>query len=179
MVVVSYEFWKNQFASDPAIVGRTVRINGHSFDVAGVAEPGFHGIQLGFFPAVYVPLMMKRQMTPTWDGLFDRHTLWLNLFARLKPDVSRERAQAALQPYYHAALEEDVRQLTGVVSEQFKQRFLAKQLLLLDGSGGVPFFRREARGPMIVLLAMVGLVLLIACANVANLAVWGPLPRRE
>ena len=169
VVVISHEFWKSQFVSDPAIVGRTVRINGHSFDVAGVAEPGFRGIQLGFFPSFYVPLMMKRQMTPTWDGLFDRHTLWLYLFARLKPGVSRERAQAALQPYYHAALEEDLRQLTGVVSEQFKQRFLAKQLLLLDGSGGIPFFRREARDPMIVLLSMVGLVLLIACANVANL----------
>jgi len=169
VVVISHEFWKSQFVSDPAIVGRTVRINGHSFDVAGVAEPGFRGIQLGFFPSFYVPLMMKRQMTPTWDGLFDRHTLWLYLFARLKPGVSRERAQAALQPYYHAALEEDLRQLTGVVSEQFKQRFLAKQLLLPDGSGGIPFFRREARDPMIVLLSMVGLVLLIACANVANL----------
>jgi predicted permease len=169
VAVISHEFWKSQFASDPAIVGRTVRINGHSFDVAGVAEPGFRGVQPGFFPAVHVPLMMKRQMTPTWDRLFDRHALWLHLFARLKPGVSRERAQAALQPFYHAALEEDVRQLTGVVSEQFKQRFLAKQLLLLDGSGGIPFFRREARGPMIVLLSMVGLVLLIACANVANL----------
>ena len=169
VVVISHEFWKSQFASDPAIVGRTVRINGHSFDVAGVAEPGFRGIQLGFFPSFYVPLMMKRQMTPTWDRLFDRQAFWLYLFARLKPGVSRDRAQAVLQPYYHAALEEDLRQMTGNVSEQFKQRFLARQLLLLDGSGGIPFFRREARDPMIVLLAMVGLVLLIACANVANL----------
>ncbi|MCX6636508.1 MAG: ABC transporter permease [Acidobacteria bacterium] len=169
VVVLSYEFWKNQYASDPAIVGRTIRINGHSLDVVGVAEPGFHGIQIGFFPAFYVPLMMKRELTPTWDRLLDRRALWLHLFARLKPAVSREQAQAALQPYYHSVLEEEMRQMTAKEAGEFKRRFGARQLEVLDGSGGIPFWKRDAEAPLKVLLAMVGLVLLISCANVANL----------
>lgn len=169
VVVLSYDFWKNQFGSDPALAGRTIRINGQLFEVAGVVEPGFHGLQIGFFPALYVPLMMKRAMTPTWDRLFDRRALWLNLFARLKPGVSRQQAQAALQPYYQSVLEEEAHLQSAGAATEFRRRFAGSQLRVVDGAGGIPFWKREAETPLKVLLAMAGLVLLISCANVANL----------
>ncbi|MFI5184211.1 MAG: ABC transporter permease, partial [Vicinamibacteria bacterium] len=74
LVVLAYDYWKSRFAADPAVVGKTVLLNGHDMTVLGVAAPGFSGVQLEFVPQVFVPMMMKAQMTPLWDALKDRRT---------------------------------------------------------------------------------------------------------
>lgn len=169
VVVLSYEFWRTHYAANRGVVGQTIRLNGHPFEVIGVAERGFRGIEMGYVPGIFAPMTMKAQITPTYDGLNDPRTYFLNLFGRLKPGVSRESAQAALKPYFHALLEEDFLSIPGPRSASFKKRYLDKQLLLRDGAGGIPTVRTEASLPMLILMAMAGLVLLIACANVANL----------
>jgi len=169
VAVLSHDFWRTHYAGNPGVVGQTIRLNGHPFAVIGVAQSGFRGIEMGYAPGIFVPMMMKAQITPTYDGLNDPRTYFTHLFGRLRPGVSREQAQAALQPYFHTLLEEDLKTMPAGGPPSFARRYLEKKLVLSDGSGGMPTMRRDASMPMMILMSMVGLVLLIACANVANL----------
>ncbi len=169
VAVLSNEFWRNHYAADPGVVGTTIRLNGHPFTVIGVAQQGFRGLDMGYVAVLFAPLTMKAQITPTYDGLNDPRTFFLNLFGRLRPGLTPQSAQSALKPYYRALLEEDFRTMPAGGPPSFEKRYLDKQLLLLDGSGGIASARRDASTPILILMAMAALVLLIACANVANL----------
>ena len=89
VVVLTHSFWTRRFARDPAVLNRSVTLNGQPMTIVGVAPPGFYGIVVGESPDVLVPVMMKAQMTPTWDDLQNRRSRWLTVMARLKPGVSR------------------------------------------------------------------------------------------
>src|SRR5689334_11011787 len=89
VAVLQYDYWKTRFSADRSIIGKKLIINDHPMEVIGVAQDGFNGSDLGNVSQVYVPMMMKAQMTPGWDGLPDRHYRWVNTFARLKPGVTR------------------------------------------------------------------------------------------
>ena len=93
VVVLSFDYWKNRLAGDPKIVGKRVLLNNYPMTVVGVAEQGFHGVEWSRAPTLWVPIMMKRVATPTWNALQDRRTRWLNVFGRLKPGVSPEQAR--------------------------------------------------------------------------------------
>ena len=169
VVVLGHGFWERRFAKDPEVVGRTVVLNGHPMTVVGVAERGFHGIEVGDSMDVYVPLMMQAQILPTWQrGIGDWRTRWLTPMARLKDGVSLPAARAGANVLYRQLLQKDLESVESR-SESFRERFLAKELLLLEGGRGVSGLRHQSRTPLLVLMGMVGLVLLIACANVANL----------
>ena len=101
LVMLSYSYWQSRFASDRSIVGKTLVINGHNMTVIGVVQPGFDGVELGNTSKIFVPVMMKAQMTPFWDGLKDRRQRWVNAFGRLKPGVTLAQAKASLQPFMH------------------------------------------------------------------------------
>ena len=92
LVMLSYSYWKSRFASDRTLIGKTVVVNGHNMTVIGVAQPGFDGVELGFVTQVFVPVMMKAQMTPLWDGMKDRRWRWVNAFGRLKPGITAQKA---------------------------------------------------------------------------------------
>jgi predicted permease len=169
VAVVDAAFWRTHYGADPDIAGRTVRLNGQPFEIVGVAAETFHGVQPGYQPAFYLPLTMKRQITPTWDELENRRAMWLQLLGRLKPGVSLEQAQAGLEPLYRSILEAEIRQMPGEISGNFRRRFLSRPLLARRAAGGVRLLREQARIPLLLLMSGVGLVLLIACANVANL----------
>ncbi len=100
VVVLSYSFWQSYFNGDRTIVGRTIALNSHAMTVIGVAQPGFDGVEMGVPAKVFVPIMMKTEMTPRSDGLKDRRRAcsWVTAYGRLKPGVSREQAQLSLQP---------------------------------------------------------------------------------
>ncbi len=169
VVVLGHGFWTRRFAADPKIVGRAVSVNSHPMTVIGVAAPGFHGIEVGQSVDVYVPLMMQAQVLPTWErGLGDWRTRWLTVMARLKDGVSVESARAGTDVLYAQLLQDDLAHSTSK-SERFKKAFLAKKLGLLPGGRGTSGLRDQSKTPLLVLMGMVGLVLLIACANVANL----------
>ncbi len=168
--VLSYGFWQTRFASDRSIIGKMLVINGRNMTVIGVAQPGFDGVELGHASKIFIPIMMKAQMTPFWDGLKDRRQRWVNAFGRLKPGVTRERAKAALQPFMHSMLEMEVKEAAfRNASAYTRQQFLKCWIDVLPGSRGRSYLRQRLSTPLWLLLGITGAVLLLACANLANL----------
>src|SRR5580765_2038250 len=168
IVVLSDGYWTRRFARDPGVVNRTLTLNGMPMTVVGVTAPGFNGIVLGENPDVMVPVSMKAQMTPTWDDLQNRRSRWLTVMARLQRGVSREQAEAAMNVIYRQINQQELADIK-TTSKTFRERFLNKHLFLREGQRGRSDLRQEFSTPILVLMGMVGLVLLIACANVANL----------
>jgi predicted permease len=170
LVVLSYNFWQNRFAGDRSIVNKTISLNGHNMTVIGVAQAGFDGVQLGHTTRVFVPIMMKAQMTPLWDAMKDRRWRWVNTFGRLKAGVSQKQAQAALQPFFHSMLQMEVSEPAFRNASEFTRReFLKSSVELIPGSQGHSYLRDQLSTPLWVLMALTGTVLLLACANLANL----------
>jgi predicted permease len=169
VAVLSHGFWTRRFGADAKIVGQTVRVNDHAMTVVGVAPRGFHGVEVGDSTDVFVPIMMQAQVIPTWTrGLGDWRARWLEVMARLKDGVSPAEARAGINVLYRQLLREDLEHLE-TRSERFRTAFLQKQLEVRPGARGTSGLRDHSRTPLLVLMGMVGLVLLIACANVANL----------
>jgi predicted permease len=169
VIVLGHGFFQRRFGADPKVVGQSVLLNGHPMTVVGVAPPGFHGVEVGNSMDVFVPLMMQPQVKPTWHrGIGDWRVRWLDVLARLKDGVSLEQARVEVNVLYGHLLQEDAQHLQ-TKSERFRTSFLQKQLHLIPGARGTSGLRDRSRSPLLVLMGMVGLVLLIACANVANL----------
>jgi predicted permease len=170
VVVLSYDYWQSRFSGKTDIIGQTVRVNNYPMTVIGVAQAEFHGVDLGYNPQVMVPITMKKQMTPGWDALRDRRTRWMQVFGRLRPGVTPEQAKAGVQPIYKAIINSEVQQEAfRNASKYTKDRFLESNIDVIGGAQGRPQFRDRFSKPLTVLMCIVGLVLLIACANVANL----------
>jgi len=169
VVVLGYGYWKRRFGGNPALVNQSVTVNGHPMVVIGVAPAGFHGVLSSNTPDVLLPVMMKREATPNWNSFDARQDRWLNIFGRLKPGVSMKRAEAALQGLYRAASEEDLARMSHPLSGHDRDEYLSQKLELRPAAQGINSLRADWENPLLALMAMVGLVLLIACANVANL----------
>jgi predicted permease len=169
VVVLSYGYWKRRFGLDPNILNKQLVVNGHSLTVVGVSRAGFSGVQVGQVPDVFIPITLKAQMTPNWDGLADRDDHWLAIIGRLKTGMSISRAEAGIAPTYHAMLETE--SPAKKKDSKARQEFLDRKLILETGSKGRPILQHDAGGPLLALMGMVGLVLLIACANLASLLV--------
>ncbi|HSS96282.1 MAG TPA: ABC transporter permease, partial [Terriglobales bacterium] len=169
VVVLSFSYWKRAFASDPNVVGQNVLINGHPYVVLGVAQPGFHSVVAGQTPDVFAPMMMKPQITPDWNDLDNRRSAWLNIIARLKPGVTAAQAEAGINPLWYSIRADELKDIKDS-SESFRQYFVEKShLFLLDASKGFSPLRESMRTPLLILMGMVVLVALMACANVASL----------
>lgn len=168
VVVLNYDYWQKRFGLDPKIIGDAILINGHPFTVIGVTAPGFQSMQLGYLPAIYTPMMMKPEVTPSWNELDNRRTKWLNIMGRLKPGVSAAKAEAGLDPIWHAIRDEELKQIHNK-SDKFRQAFGPQShLRLLSGARGFSQLD-QYRVPMMIVMGMVLLVALMACANVATL----------
>jgi predicted permease len=169
VAILSYGFWQRRFAGDPSILNKTLQVNGATLTVVGVAPSSFIGVQIGRAPDIFVPITMKSQMTPNWDGLNDPRDYWLSIIGRLKPGSTPLRAQTALAPQYRAILEAEA--LLMKLGRDAQQRLVELPLLLAPGSHGRPILQSKVKELLLILTAMVGLVLLIACVNLASLMV--------
>jgi predicted permease len=172
VAVLSYTYWRNRFGGDPRVIGEKITINNYPFTIVGVSQAGFDGLDIGAVPSIRIPLMLKAQMTPNWDDLDNRRSRWVNVFARLKPGVTREQALAALQPFFHQLLEQEVQMAAFSSTTAYtRERFLKGELGLFSAAQGHARIRQELETPLKLLFYIVGGVLLIACANVAGLLI--------
>jgi predicted permease len=169
VTVLSYGYWARHFGSDPNILNKQLSVNGNSLTVVGVARSGFTGVQVGQVSDLFIPITMKAQMTPNWDGLADRNDHWVTMLGRLKPGMSATKAEAGLAPIYRAIMEGELPALK--LSARDQEEYVNRKLVLDAGEHGRPVLQHDAKRPLLVLMAMVGLVLLIACANLASLLI--------
>lgn len=172
VVVLSHDYWRNRFRSDPKVVGTTVRINEHPMNIVGVAPAGFTGVSLGHQTDLYIPVTMQTQVTPGQDDLDDRRTRWLQIYARLKPGIAREQAEANIRTIYKQIIAQEVKESAfAKVTPFHRQRFLESYAVVLPGAQGFSGMRNSLERPLQVLLGLVIFLLLITCVNVSNLLV--------
>jgi predicted permease len=169
VAVISHDYWRTRFELNPAILNQTLIINGQAMTVIGVAPAGFQGTTLGSRYDVFVPLTMRGLMQPGFNGFENRRQYWAYLFARLKPGVSIEQATTAINGPYHAIINDVEAALQKGSSDQTMARFKAKTVTMVDGRRGQSDVDREASTSLTILFAVTVTVLLIACANIANL----------
>jgi putative ABC transport system permease protein len=166
VAVISHAFWERQFGADPKVVGRTLRINRHPFTIVGVTRPGFFGVDVGTRFDVAVPLASEPIFDPERPALAERLQWWLSVMGRLKPGITLQKARTGLNvlapTIFEAALSQDLK------PEQ-QRSFLRNQFTVHPGATGFSSLRERYTRGLVILLSMVGVVLLIACANLANL----------
>jgi predicted permease len=166
VAVISYGLWTRMFARDLSVLGKKLVIEETPFTIVGVAPSHFSGVSPGRTYDVWVPVSMQPEAFPGENKLTQNDTNWLSLVARLKPGVSTEQARAGLDVVYQQFQHEhDISKW----SEQDRRDFFTHSIVLFPAATGTDYLRREFLGPLFLLMAMVGLVLIIACANVANL----------
>jgi predicted permease len=171
LAVISYRFWQSRFGSDRSVLGRRVRIRDTSYDIIGVMPARFFGETVGFAPDIWVPLTMQAEVLPGHDYLSTEKdpiekTMWLQVMGRLKPGISVAQAKASLNVTFQNYLQS---QIGSQMPQTERREFLNQHLAVVEGSHGASTLREEFGAALLILMGMVGLVLLIACANVANL----------
>ena len=167
VVVLSHKYWSNRLGANRGVLNQSILVNGSPMTIVGVAQRGFAGVELSAMPDVFVPMMMRKQLAVAPRDLTVRNDHWLHILGRLKPGISRTQAVAALQPVFSNILRVDVDVLK--MTSKRREQYLARKIMLFDGAIGRGILSNDTSAPLIALMGMVGLVLLIACANVANL----------
>src|SRR3989440_283448 len=168
VLVLSHAYWTRHFGGGAGGLNQTILVNNTEMAIVGVGQKGFSGIQVGQTPGIFVAMTMKGQMTPIRNGLGNWNDSFLAVLARRKPGVSMEQAQAGINVDYSGLLEQQAAPLK-LREGKDRQEFLSKKIVLYPGAQGRTTVQRDSGPALMALFAMVALVLLIACTNVANL----------
>ncbi|MGV3709314.1 MAG: ABC transporter permease [Gemmatimonas sp.] len=169
VVVLSYALWQSRLGGDPKIVGEQITVNGKSMTVIGVTPEDFTGTTLGATPDVYVPISMRGEVESYFKQFENRRSYWIYLFGRLKPGVTIEQATAQINGIYTPIITNIEAPLQNGMSDATMQKFRTKKIVVEPGKMGQSSMHREAKTPLYILFGVTGIVLLIACANIANL----------
>ena len=169
VAVVSHEFWTNQLGADPGVVGRQMTVNGKQLTILGVAPEGFTGTTLGARPAVFVPITMRQVLSAGWTGFERRDSYWVYVFGRLAPGATLAQGLASVNGVYRSLINDVEVPLQKGMSAATLEKFKAKLVTMTDGRKGQSSTIRDSRTPLLLLFSITGIVLLIACANIANL----------
>jgi len=170
IAVISYSFWQGRFGGDPAVLSRRIQIRGTSYAVIGVTPPQFDGETVGLSPDIWVPLSMQSEIYPGRDYLSLEpkpfHKIeWLQAIGRLKPGVGVARARVSI----NVAFQQILQSQTAPMSGEERHTFMNQHLAVVEGGRGASTLRGDFSKALQILMALVGLILLIACANVANI----------
>ncbi|MCI0535405.1 MAG: ABC transporter permease [Verrucomicrobiales bacterium] len=182
VVVLSYDYWAARFARDRNVIGKKILVNNYPMTIIGVSAAGFAGLDPAQSPQIRVPIQMKPVIMPewTWVHMDDRRSRWVQVFARLKPGYTAESAQAPMQGLFHQIREyEATLPAAAKWSAYSREQFLKGTLHVEKAATGYSNLRNDFSNALIVLMCMVGLVLLIACANVANLLIARAFARQK
>ncbi len=170
--VISYDYWQRRFGGKANVIGTPIRVYNAPLTVIGVARPGFHGETVGQDPDIWVPMMMEPLVKPGRDWIHEDMSknldkvMWLHVFGRLKPDVTLAKTQAQLSILFKHIIEADYPK---TLSAATRKKLLDQTIRVRDARTGAFGGRSEFSQGLLVLLSAAGMVLLIACANVANL----------
>ncbi|MGA2135592.1 MAG: ABC transporter permease [Bryobacteraceae bacterium] len=170
VVVLSYAYWMGHFGGDPNVLNQRILMNRQPVTVVGVAPRGFRSLLAGSDPDFFAPISMTPMISPGWVGNSRADYYWLSVVGRLKPGVTREQAGAVLQPLFRSILREELPQFEGITAED-TSKTLARPMHARPAAQGLNMLSARWKTPLVVLAVMVGLVLLIACANVASLLI--------
>jgi len=169
VAVLAYDYWQTRFGSRPDVLNASLIVNGHSLTIVGVAPPKFNGTTLGSQPRVFVPITMRGLLDNNFNSFDNRQNYWVYAFGRLAPGVTIDAARTAMEPKYRAIINEVEAPLQRGMSDATMERFRNKPLLLEPGQRGQSSVHEEASTPLQILFGVTAIVLLIACANIANL----------
>jgi predicted permease len=170
VAVLSYDFWETQLGRAPDVVGRKALVNRHPLTIIGVAASTFKGIDVGEVPSIWIPASMSAQAIPGFNDLLDRRTRWMQVLGRLNQGVKLQEAEAGLQPWFKAMLQEDMRRAGfPVITPERRREFLNSSLLLTAAPQGHSSLRRRLSEPLWLLFAVTAVLLGLACLNVSGL----------
>ena len=171
-IVLSHLFWQERFGGDPHVIGKKILVNNHPMEIVGVSAAGFSGADPAQSPHMRIPLLMLPVLPTDGESLIDRNSHWLQAFARLAPGFTQTTASAALQPLFHQSLEVDAADPNfAKLSPYDRSLFFKRKLSVETGASGFSYMRLQFSTALIVLMCMAGLILLVACSNVASLMV--------
>ena len=169
VAVLSHAFWQERYGSSRDAVGQTLVINGRPMTIVGVAPKGFRGTTLGIPVNAFVPLSMRDLLESRNKQFENRRAYWAYLFARLKPGMTRDQARLSLNSVYSRILNDIELPLQDGMSDKTKVLFKARQVAVTEGARGQSQVHADSKTPLLMLFSITGIVLLIACANIANL----------
>jgi putative ABC transport system permease protein len=173
LAVLSYGYWRSRFGGDRGVIGKQIVVNGRALTIVGVSPAGFDGVEPGRAPQIRIPVTMRDELPRNDFGRLNSNRFrWVQVFGRMKPGMTIQQAQAGLQPLFHQIIAREVTEKPfAKASATVKQEFLKMWMEAMPGSKGRSSLRRVYSKPLFALMAIVGLVLLIACSNLANLLI--------
>jgi predicted permease len=176
VAVISHGYWSRRFGSDPAIIGKTISLAGMPFTIIGVTPPEFFGVEVGSSPDIFAPVMMAPQIMPAGGPIAKEEPLLehigyeiFQVFGRMKPGITETQAVAGLEAPFRQIREAMAKKYADHFDARVPQRYLQENLAVTSFSNGLSQLRLQFSRPLQILMTVVALVLLIACANVANL----------
>ncbi|HMN09949.1 MAG TPA: ABC transporter permease [Gemmatimonadaceae bacterium] len=169
LAVLSHQYWETQLGSDPSVLNEVITVNGQALTIIGIAPEGFTGTTLGIEPHVFVPITMRGLLSGPRDDYERRSSYWVYAFGRLKPGVDLAQAAQGLNSIYKPIITDVEAPQQQGMSDATMARFKARELVLAPGARGQSTIHTESRTPLFMLMGITAIVLLIACANIANL----------